>query len=451
MSSGTKRVAVIGAGLAGCEAAWQIAKRKIFVDLFEMRPVVKSPAHFSNDFGELVCSNSLRSDQLINAVGLLKQEMRLLDSVVIKTADANAVPAGRALAVDRTGFSATLTERIETHPQINVRREKVDNLRQLRERYDALVVATGPLTEKILADDLKKILGEEYLYFYDAISPIVYADSLDHDVVFRGSRYDEGEGDYLNVPLDKKSYDMLTSALIESDTVPLHPFEKSLYFEGCVPVEELARRGPETLAHGPLKPVGLLDPRSDSQPHAVIQLRQEDKAGVLYNLVGFQTKLRIGDQRRILHGLPGMSEAAFARFGSIHRNTFVNSPRSLSNSLSLVSLDKIYLAGQITGVEGYAESAAIGLLAGIFCSFELFGLDRPDPPNTSAHFALLRHLRESSAKRFQPMNITFGLFPPIDMPRLSGPKRIARRQKHTLLAERAIQSIPSYARSVESL
>lgn len=451
MSRSSKQVAVIGAGLAGCEAAWQMAQRKISVDLFEMRPVEKSPAHFSSDFGELVCSNSLRSNQIANAVGLLKEEMRVLNSVVIKTADAHAVPAGRALAVDRTGFSSALTEAIESHPRITVHRKKVDNLKELQTQYDAVVVATGPLTEKSLAEDLKSFLGEEYLYFYDAISPIVYADSLDYGVVFRGSRYDQGVGDYLNVPLDKENYDRLSASLVDADPVPMHPFEKRLYFEGCVPVEELARRGPETLAYGPLKPVGLSDPRTGRQPHAVIQLRQEDKAGVLYNLVGFQTKLRIGDQRHILKSLPGMTEATFARFGSVHRNTFVNAPRSLSHSLSLLNCDKIYIAGQLSGVEGYAESTAIGLLAGIFCSFEVFGLARPDPPSETAHFALLRYLRESSPKNFQPMNVTFGLFPPVEMPRVPGRKREARRQRHGLLAERAIRSIPTYACFVESV
>jgi len=444
----TPKIAVVGAGLAGCEAAWQAARRGAQVDLYEMRPGERSPAHHTDTFGELVCSNSLRSNQTVNAVGLLKEEMRRLGSLVIATADAHAVPAGRALAVDRTGFSEGLTEAMESHPGISVRRARVDRIDDLTGSYDAVILATGPLTASSLAEDLQQQLGESYLYFYDAISPIVYADSLDHSVVFRASRYEDGEGDYLNIPLDADTYHRLVEGLVEADTVPLHGFERRMYFEGCLPVEEMARRGPETLAHGPLKPVGLRDPRSGERPYAVVQLRQEDKVGALYNLVGFQTKLRIGEQRSLLRALPGMAEASFARFGSVHRNTYVNAPARLGPSLALLAREKVYLAGQLAGVEGYVESAALGLLSGLFSMAEVRGEALPEPPETTAHAALLRHLRDASGKNFQPMNVTFGLFPPLLGPRPKGRRGEAKREKHRRLAERALDDLAGYAASV---
>lgn len=438
-------VAVIGAGLAGCEAAFQLAERGIAVVLYEMRPVSRSPAHFSDDFAELVCSNSLRSNQLGNAVGLLKEEMRQLGSLILREADAHAVPAGRALAVDRTGFSRGITQRLESHPGIEVRRGCVDSAEELAETFAAVIVATGPLTASALADELQQKTGEASLYFYDAISPLVYADSLDHEVVFRASRYEEEEGDYLNIPLDQEAYHALVSGLVDADPVPLHSFEKRLFFEGCLPVEEMARRGPETLAHGPLKPVGLRDPRTGQRPYAVIQLRQEDKSGALYNMVGFQTKLRIGAQRLLLRAIPGLEEARFARFGSAHRNTYVNAPRCLGPDLRLHGTRNIYLAGQITGVEGYVESAALGGLAALFVAASLHGRERPEPPVTTAHAALLRHLREAPAKQFQPTNVTYGLFPPLpqaDRPR--GRRGEAKRRKHQLLAERALAELQTF-------
>jgi methylenetetrahydrofolate--tRNA-(uracil-5-)-methyltransferase len=440
---------VIGAGLAGCEAAFQLAERGVSVVLYEMRPASRSPAHFSDDFAELVCSNSLRSNQLGNAVGLLKEEMRRLGSLILREADAHAVPAGRALAVDRTGFSRAITQRLESHPRVEVRRSCVASADALAESFAAVIIATGPLTASALAEELQQKTGEASLYFYDAISPLVYADSLDHEVVFRASRYEEEAGDYLNIPLDEAAYHALVAGLVAADPVPLHSFEKRLFFEGCLPVEEMARRGPETLAHGPLKPVGLRDPRTGLRPYAVIQLRQEDKSGALYNMVGFQTKLRIGAQRALLRAIPGLEGARFARLGSAHRNTYVNAPRCLLPDLRLRGTRNIYLAGQITGVEGYVESAALGGLAALFVGATLRGREHPEPPATTAHAALLRHLREAPPKQFQPTNVTYGLFPPLsEASRPRGRRGEAKRRKHQQLAERALAELETFRAQV---
>src|SRR5215831_300398 len=313
------RVSVVGAGLAGCEAAWQLARRGVDVALHEMKPLRFSPAHRSRDFAELVCSNSLRSNQLGNAVGLLKEEMRRLGSLVLAAADECAVPAGKALAVDRVAFARRITEAIESHPRIEVRRACIERIPDER----PVILATGPLTDGALAADLQRLLGEAHLYFYDALSPIVYADSVDPEIAFRASRYEDGEGDYVNLPLSREAYERFLDALIAADTLPLHPFEAALYFEGCLPIEEMARRGRDTLAFGPMKPVGLVDPRTGVRPHAVVQLSQEDKRGILLGLVGFQTRLRQADQKRVFRMLPGLADASFARFGSVHRNTYV--------------------------------------------------------------------------------------------------------------------------------
>ncbi len=430
-------VSVVGAGLAGCEAAWQLARRGIDVTLVEMKPLRYSPAHHCADFAELVCSNSLRAAGLASAVGLLKEEMRRLDSLVLAVADECAVPAGRALAVDRVAFARRITDAVESHPRIRVERRVVDRVPD----DERVILATGPLTGAELASDLGRLLGEEYLYFYDALSPIVYADSIDMEQVFRASRWEEGEGDYLNLPLDEAAYGSFVARLLAADTVPLHPFEAELYFEGCLPIEEMARRGPETLAHGPMKPVGLVDPRSGRRPHAVVQLRQEDKRGILYNIVGFQTKLRVGEQQRIFRTLPGLAEAAFARFGSVHRNTYVNAPRCLLPSLETRARPGLTLAGQMAGVEGYVESAALGLIAGIQVARAAQGLPASLPPETSAHGALLRHLRNADAKRFQPMNATFGLFPPLPETQA----RTTRRERHARMAERALADLSGWA------
>jgi methylenetetrahydrofolate--tRNA-(uracil-5-)-methyltransferase len=433
------QVVVIGAGLAGCEAAWQAARRGLDVALVDMKPAERSPAHCADWFAELVCSNSLRSNRTTTAVGLLKEEMRRLGSLVIAAADESAVPAGQALAVDRDAFACRITETLVAHPRVTVRQARIDRIPDER----PVVLATGPLTAGGLADDLQRVLGEEYLYFYDALSPIVYADSIDMDVAFRASRYEDGPGDYLNLPLDRARYQEFVEALRAADTVPLHPFEAALYFEGCLPVEEMARRGRDTLAYGPMKPVGLVDPRTGRRPHAVVQLRQEDKQGALYSLVGFQTKLRVGEQRRIFRTLPGAGQFVFARYGSVHRNTYLNAPRHLGPTLELFERPGVYIAGQIAGVEGYVESAALGLLAGIQVAFAQRGTPAPRPDPETAHGALLAFLAEADPQRFSPMNINFGLFPAI-----AGGGRRSRGDRHERLAARALSAIERYAASV---
>jgi methylenetetrahydrofolate--tRNA-(uracil-5-)-methyltransferase len=434
------QVTVIGAGLAGCEAAWQAARRGLRVELVEMKPLRFSAAHSSPDFAELVCSNSLRSNQLGNAVGLLKEEMRRLDSLILAAADEAAVPAGRALAVDRVAFAHRITETLASHPRIEIRHACVEQIPDAR----PLVLATGPLTDAGLAADLKRLLGEEYLYFYDALSPIVYADSIDPEIAFRASRYEDGEGDYLNLPLSREAYEAFLDALIAADTLPLHPVEAALYFEGCLPIEEMARRGRDTLRFGPMKPVGLSDPRSGARPYAVVQLRQEDKRGILLSLVGFQTRLRIADQKQVFRMLPGAESAAFARFGSVHRNTYLNAPRHLLPDLTLRGHPGLYVAGQISGVEGYVESAALGLLAGIHVAFAAGGEAPPLPDEATALGALLRYLVGADPRHFQPMNVNYGLFPPEETPR----RRTSRRERHEQLAARALERLAPYAAQV---
>jgi len=374
----------------------------------------------------------------------LKEEMRRLGSLVMQAADEAAVPAGRALAVDRDAFSGRITDTIESHPRIEIRRELVERLPE----SGRVILATGPLTASELATDLEKLLGDEYLYFYDALSPILYADSIDMDVVFRASRYDEaGEGDYLNVPLSETEYLDWVAALVEADTVPLHAFESKLYFEGCLPIEEMARRGARTLSFGPLKPVGLTDPRTGRRPHAVLQLRQEDKHGVMYNLVGCQTKMRIGDQQRVFRSLPGLSEAVFARYGSIHRNTYINAPKRLGPTLEVRSRDGLYVAGQMAGVEGYVESAALGFIAAINTVFAARG-QRPQLPSTAtAHGALLAFLSSADPRNFQPMNVNFGLFPPLE----DVARRINKRDKTERMVSRARDAIEAYVRQTQEL
>ena len=440
-----ERVVVVGAGLAGCEAAWQAARRDVAVVLYEMKPERFSPAHESPDFAELVCSNSLRASARSNAVGLLKDEMRRLGSLVLEAADDCAVPAGRALAVDRHAFAKRITEMIQSQPRIEVRRELVARVPE----EGLAILATGPLTAPELARDLTRLVGDDSLYFYDAISPIVYADSIDPDIAFRASRWEDGEGDYLNLPLDRDEYRAFVDELLRAETVPCHRFEAALYFEGCLPVEEIARRGPETLAHGPMKPVGLFDPRTRKRPHAVVQLRQEDKRGILYNLVGFQTKLRIGEQRRVFRTLPGAAGAVFARFGSVHRNTYLNAPRRLGPTLELRTRPGLFVAGQMAGVEGYVESAALGWLAGVNAARRARRLEPELPPETSAHGALLGHLRDADPDDFQPMNVNFGLFPPL--PPEDDGRRLRKREKYERLAARALADLEPFAARAEAM
>ncbi|MFP8874243.1 MAG: methylenetetrahydrofolate--tRNA-(uracil(54)-C(5))-methyltransferase (FADH(2)-oxidizing) TrmFO, partial [Myxococcota bacterium] len=408
----------------------------------EMRPIRATPVHQTDRLAELVCSNSFRGAQLENAVGLLKEEMRRLGSLVLCAADATAVPAGRALAVDREAFARHVTDAIEAHPRIQIVHECLTRIPAASQ----VILATGPLTDPVLAAEIQELMGEESLYFYDAISPTLYSDSIDYDIVFRASRYEDGEGDYLNIPLDREQYENLVDALLEAETVPLHAFEKELYFEGCLPVEEMARRGPQTLAFGPLKPVGLTDPRTGRRPHAVIQLRQEDKAGVLFNMVGFQTKLRIADQRRIFRALPGLSEAVFARFGSVHRNTFVNAPVHLTASLEVKGRPGLYIAGQMAGVEGYVESAALGFVAGVNAAFAIRGQPSPPVPAETAHGALLAHLQNASGGRFQPSNVNYGLFPALS----GAPRRMRRRERCEWIAERALRELAEWALRIEA-
>lgn len=445
--SGT-RVLVVGAGLAGCEAAWQIAERGGSVTLVEMKPEQMSPAHQSADMAELVCSNSLRGAGMHNAVGLLKEEMRLLGSLILRAADATAVPAGRALAVDRNDFSRFITDAVRGHPRIEIENRVVEEIPV----DETVVLATGPLTASALASSLQQLLGDTSLYFYDAIAPTVYADSIDMSVAFQASRYEDGAGDYLNLPLSREDYDAFVSALVAADTVPLHSFEAALYFEGCLPIEEMARRGPRTLSFGPMKPVGLRDPRTGKRPYAVVQLRHEDRNGVLYNLVGFQTKLRISDQKEILRRLPGLEKAVFARFGTVHRNTYVNAPKQLDPNLEAKAREGLFLAGQMAGVEGYVESAALGWLAGIAAGCSASGRNFPPPPAGSAHAALLGHLMNGNPDNFQPMNVNFGLFPPLPEALVRGPsgkrKKIPRAEKAELLAKRAIDGILEYRNAI---
>ena len=427
-------VVIIGGGLAGCEAAWQLLRRGIPVRLYEMKPERFSPAHRSEGLAELVCSNSLRAGSVENAPGLLKEEMRRLDSLIMAAADEAAIPAGRALAVDRHAFSRCVEKKLlSLGTDITVVRREVVNLP--RER--PLVVAAGPLASDALAQDSLVLAGREYLYFYDAIAPIVTSESIGGDRAFWASRYEDGEGDYLNCPLTREEYDRFWDALTTGREVPVRSFEDPRFFEGCLPVEVMARRGRQTLTFGPMKPVGLVDPRTGAQPYAVVQLRREDREGRLLNLVGFQTKLTWPEQERIFRMIPGLEKAEFVRYGSIHRNTFLNAPTLLDPCLRWRDQDRIYVAGQIAGAEGYIESAAVGLLAGISVAADKTGRSFSPPPPTTAHGALICHLTTAPRKDFQPMNINFGLFPPLTV-------RLPARQRGASYARRALEDLEAW-------
>ncbi|MFQ5668002.1 MAG: methylenetetrahydrofolate--tRNA-(uracil(54)-C(5))-methyltransferase (FADH(2)-oxidizing) TrmFO [Candidatus Binatia bacterium] len=425
-------VVVIGGGLAGCEAAWQLARRGIAVQLYEMRPVVCTAAHHTDQLGELVCSNSFRSASLEAAVGLLKEEMRELGSVVMTVADRSRVPAGTALAVDRDVFAHQLTMAVVSRPEITLVREELPVLPQ-----GVSIVATGPLTSPALSRCLQQVVGEDYLYFYDAIAPIVYADSVDRRVVFSASRYGKGGEDYLNCPLSREQYYAFVDALAHAKTVPTKDFERALYFEGCMPIEEMAQRGKDTLAFGPLRPVGLCDPRTGQRPFAVAQLRQDNHEATLYSMVGFQTKMTYPEQRRVLRMLPGLEHAEFARLGSLHRNTFINAPRLLLPTLQLVARKQTFVAGQLIGVEGYVESAATGLLAGINVARLLGGVAGVVPPGTTALGSLLHYVTDQRRREFQPMNANYGLFPAIAT-------RERGRAKRRFLAARAAKDLHAW-------
>lgn len=405
----TKHIKIIGGGLAGCEAAWQAAQLGCQVHLYEMKPQKFSPAHSSSSLAELVCSNSLRSNAPTSAVGLLKEEMRQLGSLLIRIADETAVPAGQALAVNRDEFAAKVTEVIKSHPLIEVINEEQTELDPDSET--PIILATGPLTSEAMTDSLVKLTGKERLAFYDAIAPIVSEESLNMEIIYSKSRWQDGPGDYLNCPFDKEQYLAFIEALGEADTVPLKEFEDEKYFEGCLPIEVMRARGEDTLRYGPMKPVGLRDPRTGKDPYAAVQLRMENKEGSMYNLVGFQTKLTYPEQKRIFRMIPGMEEADFVRLGSIHRNTFVCAPELLQASLQLKNAPNIYLAGQLSGVEGYVESTAMGMLAGLNAARTLLGKTVAPPPPETALGALINHLTQTDPKCFQPSNVNFGLFP----------------------------------------
>ena len=430
-----QKVAVIGGGLAGCEAAWQLAVQEIPVTIFEMKPQKYSPAHTNPDLAELVCSNSLRSDEVTSAVGLLKEEMRTLDSLIMHAALHSRVPAGKALAVDRSEFAALITRRLCESSQVDIERREIGSLHDDRlTGFSHVILAAGPLASDSITKSLIDRIGGQDLYFYDAIAPIVNADSINWDRVFWGSRYDPESFDYLNCPLNEEEYHILRQALLNGRRVQTKSFESEVHFEGCLPVETLAERGEMTLAFGPLKPVGLKDPKTGEQPFAVVQLRAENRAKTMFNLVGFQTKLTYTEQPRVLRLIPGLEEARFERLGSIHRNTFVNAPLVLDPYLELKSAPGISLAGQITGVEGYVESAACGLWLGLRLSRELKGFEAGLPPPETALGGLLSHLRVPQ-KRFQPMNVNFGLLPPLQV----RAKKSKRKELYVQRAREALQ------------
>ncbi len=433
--SSAGNVTVIGAGLAGSEATYYLAKHGIKVKLFEMRPRVFTPAHNTSLFGELVCSNSFKSSSLINASGVLKEEMKKLGSIVMEAAEMTKVPAGQALAVDREKFSDYLTKKLRQNHLIEIIIDEVNEIPPTNE--GPVIIATGPLTSNNLTQRILQLTESENLYFYDAISPIIDAESIDLSKTFKGSRYGKGsdeEGDYLNCSLNEQEYDKFADEIINAQKVEIRDFEKEIYFEGCLPIEVLAQRGKDSLRFGPMKPVGLIDPRTKKRPYSVIQLRKENNSSSMYSMVGFQTKLTYPEQRRILTLIPGLENAEFLRYGSIHRNTFVNSPKVLLPSLQIKGNEKMMLAGQIVGVEGYVESAAMGLLAGINALRIVKGLKTVVPPHETAIGSLIRYITDPSTKEFQPMNINFGLFPKAEI----GKTKSDRRK---LIAERAISKL----------
>jgi methylenetetrahydrofolate--tRNA-(uracil-5-)-methyltransferase len=429
-------VNVIGAGLAGSEAAWQLANRGVHVRLYEMRPVKQTPAHHTDKFAELVCSNSLRANALTNAVGVLKEEMRRLNSVIIKAADECSVPAGGALAVDRHEFAGKVTELVKNHPNVTVINEEVTDIPD-----GPTVIATGPLTSKALSDRLKELTGEEYLYFYDAAAPIVEKDSIDMEKVYLKSRYDKGEAAYINCPMTEEEFDRFYEALISAETVPLKEFEKEIYFEGCMPIEVMAQRGKKTLLFGPMKPVGLEDPRTGKRPFAVVQLRQDDAAGTLYNIVGFQTHLKWGAQKEVIRLIPGLENAEIVRYGVMHRNTFINSPKLLKPTYQYKFREDLFFAGQMTGVEGYVESAASGLVAGINAANLVLGKELVIFPPETAIGSMANYITSANPEHFQPMNANFGLFAPLDE------KIKDKKKKNERYAQRALDTIQNFTKN----
>ena len=430
------KIIIVGAGMAGAEAAWQAASRGIAVDLYEMRPVKNTPAHKTDLFAELVCSNSLRGAGLENAVGVLKEEMRRLGSIIMEAADATKVPAGGALAVDRLGFSRYITDKVSSHPLINVIHKELTEIPY--EEGAVTIVASGPLTDGALAEDIGRLCNQKYLYFYDAAAPIVTLESVNMEKAWKASRYGKGEAAYINCPMSKEEYLHFWTELVNSEKAETHNFEKEIFFEGCMPVEEMASRGEDTLLFGPLKPVGLENPADGKLPYAVVQLRQDNAEGTLYNIVGFQTHLKWPEQRRVFGLIPGLENAEFVRFGVMHRNTFINSPELMRPTLQFGSNDNLLFAGQMTGVEGYVESASSGLVAGINAARICQGLEPVVFPAETAHGALCHYITTAPAKHFQPMNVNFGIMSPVK-------ERIRdKKLKKQRIAERALAVLESF-------
>src|SRR5499427_2460135 len=474
------RVRIVGGGLAGTEAAWQAASRGVPVTLHEMRPVRPTAVHKTGKLAELVCSNSFRGDKLDNAVGLLKEEMRRLGSLVMRAADASRVPAGAALAVDRERFAQTITDAIAQHPQVTLLREEVTEIPASTER-EPVILATGPLTSDALAADLRRLVGQDYLYFYDAISPIVLAESIDRSKVFRQSRWDrdtvrlkadittgaarrvhlqvdqndavgpacgvdDGQGDYLNCPMTREEYERFHDAVVHAESATIHDFDKEKFFEGCLPIEVMAHRGVDTLRFGPMKPVGLVDPRTGRTPYAVVQLRQDNIAGDHYSLVGFQTQLKWGEQARVLKMIPGLEQAEFVRFGMVHRNTYINGPTVLRDTWQTKARADLFFAGQISGVEGYVESAASGLIAGRNAARLVQGLEPRVPPRTTAIGALAYYVSHADPRNYQPTNITFGIMPPPESH--TDGRKVKKADRKLATSERALRDLDEWMRSV---
>ena len=431
-----KKVIIVGAGMAGSEAAWQVAQRGIKVDLYEMRPEKSTPAHKTEKFAELVCSNSLRGAGLENAVGLLKEEMRQLNSIIMESADINRVPDGGALAVDREGFSQYITDKVKNHPNVTVINKEIETIPQ---EDDAItIIASGPLTAEVLAKSIGELTGQDYFYFYDAAAPLISKESIDMSKAYRASRYGKGTADYINCPMDKEEYEKFWQELTTAELAPIKEFEKAKFFEGCMPVEEMARRGIDTLLYGPLKPVGLEDPKTGKRPYAVVQLRQDNAADSLYNIVGFQTHLKWPEQKRVFGLIPGLENAEFVRYGVMHRNTFINSPELLRPTLQYKDRDDLLFAGQMTGVEGYIESAASGLVAGVNAAYLAKGENPVIFPEQTAHGSMCKYITSAVAKHFQPMNANFGLMPPLE-------ERIRdKKLKKQKIAERALEFLAKF-------
>ena len=431
-----KKVIIVGAGMAGSEAAWQVAQRGIKVDLYEMRPEKSTPAHKTEKFAELVCSNSLRGAGLENAVGLLKEEMRQLNSIIMESADINRVTAGGALDVDREGFSQYITDKVKNHPNVTVINKEIETIPQ---EDDAItIIASGPLTSEVLAKSIGELTGQDYFYFYDAAAPLISKESIDMSKAYRASRYGKGTADYINCPMDKEEYEKFWQELTTAELAPIKEFEKAKFFEGCMPVEEMARRGIDTLLYGPLKPVGLEDPKTGKRPYAVVQLRQDNAADSLYNIVGFQTHLKWPEQKRVFGLIPGLENAEFVRYGVMHRNTFINSPELLRPTLQYKDRDDLLFAGQMTGVEGYIESAASGLVAGVNAAYLAKGENPVIFPEQTAHGSMCKYITSAVAKHFQPMNANFGLMPPLE-------ERIRdKKLKKQKIAERALEFLAKF-------